>query len=185
MPSKVVATESRAAWLKAPALRETMARVERGEATQADVEHLTAAAPPEQRGLMPFVVRATRAVHVLDEARERAVSEVETLMERALASSDLQTAVAALRTIRDLGLLGEPAELRPVGSAIEPGCALETNSNEVVLTDTVIPLGPLPRARVGLVVAASAVPPPEPLDEETEDRIADAIADAFLQQEGL
>lgn len=183
MTRDVAATGSRAAWLKAPELHEPVTRMERGEATPEDVGLLIEAAPPEQRDLMPFVVRTTRAVRLLEAARERAVDEVMALSRRALAANDGRTAVEACRLIARTGLLDETEEPRLVGCALESGWALELEVDEAILTQEVVPLPTCPRAVVALVATESIIPPPA-LDEAAEERIAEAIADAFCRAEG-
>lgn len=143
------------------------------------------ATPVEVRGLVPFVTRALRVLRVLQEARARVTEHARALVDRARATGDHQAGFEACRLIARYGLLDEPPTPRLVGSAVEPDCALEIHGDEVVVADAIVPVGNLPRARVGLVIAASAVPPPAPLDEAMEDQIVDAIADAFCQQENL
>lgn len=185
MPSTATDPSPAALWLAGPSLGEILERIARGEQTLEDLQRFEDAAPLEHRGLVLFVARALRMLRVLRETRARAREQVRALVDRGHAKRDQLAGFEACRLIARHGLLDEPPTPRIVGSAVEPGCALEIDVGEVVLTDAIVPLGDLPRARVGLVVAASAVPPPAPLDHETEERLADAIADTFLQHEGL
>jgi len=183
MREKLAATESRAAWLSRPELREAMARVENGEATPEDVRRLADAAPPEQRSLVPFMATCARAAHLLNEARDRAVDQAEALMQRVLSTNDPRSAVEAIRFINDRGLLDDP-EPRFVGSELEPGWALDLESDEAILAQAVVPRPSRPSVAVALVAPEKVVPPPA-FDEEAEERIAEAVADAFCRAEGV